>query len=406
MKVLHVIPSVALVRGGPSQVLLEEVKALRNTGIEAEIVTTNDNGTDLLNVPLGKCIEYQNIPIWFFHRFSPPIHSLREFAFSGELTTWLWQNIHQYDLLHISSIFSYSSTIAMVIARIKGVPYIARPLGQLCEWSLQQSAQKKQIYLKLIGQAYLNYSKFIHFTSEQEQKEAAQLNLRSPGFMLPHGLAIPHPIPDARQRLRQHLNLPDDEPIILFLSRLHHKKGLDYLIAALGKLSAYRFTFVLAGSGSLEYETEVKSLLASHGMQNRTKITGFVTGEIKDILLQGADLFALTSYSENFGIAVLEALAVGLPVLVTPGVALADLVVQQQLGYVAQLDVDAISTTIQQILDHPIEAKLIGDRARQFIFERYTWEQIALQMKQIYAHIINQQSVTKLSQHSLNIRNY
>jgi glycosyltransferase involved in cell wall biosynthesis len=387
MKVLHIIPSVAPIRGGPSKAVLEMVKALRDKGIETEIATTNDNGPDLLDVPLKQRTEYKQVPIYFFPRFSPHIHPVREFAFSNELTAWLWQKIRSYDLLHIHAIFSYPSTVAMAIARQQKVPYIVRPLGQLCEWSLQQSALKKQIYLNVIEKANINGASILHLTSKQEQQELSRLNLSTPSFILPHGISIPPTIPNARVRLREHLKLPSDEPIILFLSRLHPKKGLDYLIPALGKLTHHRFTFVIAGTGSSEYEAEVKSLVASQGIENCTYIAGFVEGESKNLLMQGADLFALTSHSENFGVAVLEALAAGLPVLVTDGVALADLVKEKNLGYVTELDVKEIASVLQQALEHPQEIKEIGKRARQLISESYTWNQVASNLSSIYTNL-------------------
>ena len=392
MKVLHVIPSVAAVRGGPSQAVIEMVRGLRSQDVDAEIVTTNDNGKDLLDVPLyeltDRLEEYANVPIRFFPRFSPNINAVREFAFSGALTTWLWQHITEYDLVHVHAIFSYASTIAMAIARIKNVPYITRPLGQLCEWSLQQSKLRKQIYLNVIERSNLLCSKSLHFTAEQEKTEFNQLGLNIPNFILPHGVYIPTPIPDAKTQVRKILHILDQRPIVLFMSRIHPKKGLEYLISALSKLKEYNFVLVIAGSGDPDYINQIKDLLKTHDICDRTHMIGFVKGETKNLYLQGADIFALTSHSENFGIAAIEALAAGTPVLITDGVAIAPMVKEQAIGYVTQLEVEAIASIIQEFFDHPDIAKQKGDRATLYIAEHYSWAKITCRLMTVYKNLL------------------
>ncbi|MGC1309752.1 MAG: glycosyltransferase [Phormidesmis sp.] len=393
LKVLHVIPSVSPTRGGPSQAVIEMVKVLRSQAVEATIVTTNDDGSELLDVPLGRELNYQGVPVWFFPRFSPPVPAFREFAFSGAFTRWLWQNAKRYDVMHIHAIFSYPSTVAMAIARRHNIPYIIRPLGQLCEWSLQQSALKKWLYLQLIERTNLNGSQGLHLTSNKEKQEAAKLQLNCSSFVVPHGLDFPSRIDDARQLLRAQFNLPENEKIILFLSRIHPKKGLDYLIAALSNLVKYPFTFILAGSGDPGYEAEIRDLLQASGISNRTILPGFVEGKTKAIFLQGADLYALTSHSENFGVAVLEALAAGLPAMVTPGVALCDEMQRHQLGYVSELTVEAITSTLESYFADPAAALQLGKRAQQFTLKNYTWQSNADNLIKIYQAVLDERTV-------------
>jgi glycosyltransferase involved in cell wall biosynthesis len=391
VKILHVIPSISPARGGTSRAIIDMIHALQSQQIDVELATTNDDCDGLLDVPLNQQILYDRIPTYFFPRFSPSIGAIREFAFSGDFTLWLWQQIEQYDLIHVHAVFSYTSTAAMAIARLKHVPYVTTPHGMLCEWSLQQGASKKQVYLKSIERANIDRSSAIHLTCQQELSELLALDFKSRSFVLPLALTtIPARRDNAAALLRQHLNCPADEPIILSLSRLHYKKGLDYLIPALGKLQQRRFTFVIAGSGTPEYEAEIQSLLERSGIATRTRMVGFIEGTEKDLFIQGADLFALTSHSENFGIAVLEALAVGTPVLVTPGVGLSDIVEAGDLGYyVPELTVPAIMTALERHFADPAAADLMGARARQFILENYTWDKIAKDLTQVYRSVVD-----------------
>ena len=117
MKVLHVIPSISLRRGGPGVAALEMAAALRQQGVEASLLTTNDDGPGLLaDLPLGRWIDQDGVPLLAFGRWSPPIAPLREFAVAPALSQWLGAHLRDYDLLHIHALFSYPSTSAMAQA--------------------------------------------------------------------------------------------------------------------------------------------------------------------------------------------------------------------------------------------------------------------------------------------------
>ena len=390
MRVLHVIPSVAPVRGGPSQAVLQLVRALNQQGVDAEIVATDDNGPELLDLPLESRIEFSGVPVWFFRRFSPNVDAVREFAFSASLTKWLWCNIRKYDLLHVHAFFSYASTVAMMIARRRQVPYLVRPLGLLCAWSLKQSALKKKIYLTLIERSNLNRSRGLEYTAVQELEEAAVLRLKAPSFVLPFGIDLPELLPEAREKLRARIKVPQDEPVILFLSRLHPKKGLEYLFAGLEMIARRRFSLVVAGSGSMEYEAELRCKIDNSPLKGRVHFVGFARDQFKQILLQGADLFALPSHSESFAIAAMEAMAAGTPVLITPGVPLAALVEKFDTGWVTSLGPAAIALALATALNaatDPNTVRARGQRCRM-LAANFSWEHIATLMEGVYRSIL------------------
>ncbi len=387
MKVLHVIPSVASVRGGPSHAALGMVKALRKSGIDAEIATTNDNGFDLLDVPLYQRTEYDGAPVWFLPRFSPP---LKEFIFSTALTRWLWQHISDYDIIHTHYLFSYPSTCAGLIARCQEIPYVVSTIGQLTPWALAQSRLKKQIYTSLIERHNLNRAAAIHCTSNNEAKDVVNFEVKAPIFTIPLGVNQGTNLPNAKQQLRHTYSLSPRTAIILLLARIHPVKRPDLLLRALNRLVTHNndFHLILAGSGETEYVNYLKNLVASLGLTSRISFPGFVNGTDKELLLKGSDIFVLPSFTENFGVAIAEAMAAGLPVIITPGVQIAPEIAQAKAGLVVEGESDTLSEAIAKLLTSPNLRYQLGENGKKLVSSRYSWSAISQNLASIYTAII------------------
>ncbi|WP_017303904.1 glycosyltransferase [Spirulina subsalsa] len=396
-KILHVIPSLSPLRGGPTAVALNLVRALRDRGVEAEITATNDHGPGVLEVPLGERVDYEGVPVWFFPRFSSPFSQVslggdRGFLFSLAWTRWLWQNLHHYDVLDLHYLFSYGSSCAGAIARQQKIPYTVRSMGQLAPWALAQSRRKKQMYAQLLERRNLNQAAAVHCTSPGEVEDVRNFGITAPTLTLPLGVESPPLWPDAPEKLRQTYNIPPETPIILFLSRLHYKKRPELLLEALHHLAPRPpFHLLLAGSGDEDYVNQIKQQVRDLQLQDCTTFTGFVTGEAKQLLLQGSDLFVLPSFSENFGIAVAEAMAHGLPVIVTPEVQIAPDIIQGNTGRVVSGAVEPWASAIAELLASPTLRQTLGANGRHLGQSRYSWQAIAESLLTAYHAIIQHQ---------------
>jgi glycosyltransferase involved in cell wall biosynthesis len=360
--------------------------------VEAEIATTNDNGAGVLDVPLNQRIEYEQVPVWFFPRFLPP---MKQFIFSSELTGWLWQNVRDYDLVNTHYLFSYASTCAGAIARRQRVPYLVRTIGQLAPWALAQSRLKKQVYASIIERHNLNCAAAIHCTSAGEAEDVRKFGISTPTVTLPLGVEMPKIWPNAQQELRQVYGIAPETPVVLFFSRLHYKKRPDLLLYALSRLAAQNqeFHLILAGSGESDYLSYLTDLVSSLGLQSRTTMTGFVTGKAKDMLLQGSDLFVLPSFSENFGIAIAEAMAAGLPVIITPDIQIAPEIAAEKAGLIVEGDVEAVENAIAQLLADRHLRHQLGENGKRLVSSRYCWNAIAQKLASAYTAIHEKQEI-------------
>ncbi|AFY72512.1 glycosyltransferase [Synechococcus sp. PCC 7502] len=388
MKVLHIIPSISPKLGGPTQVVLNLVMALREEGIDVEIATTNDDGDRLLDVPLWQRVEYQGLPVWFFPRFA----QIKDFLPSFSFTRWLWRNIRNYDILDNHYLFSYLPSCAAIIAQWQRVPYTTRTMGQLAPWALAQSKLRKQIYTYLIERRNLDQAAAIHCTSIGEKEDVINFGLKPPKIVLPLGVIPPQIIPNAQQELRNKYGLSPNIPIILFLSRLHYKKRPDLLIESLTELSKHHqdFYLLMAGSGEEKYVQSLLNLVTSLHLEDKVVFVGFVSGYAKDLLLQGADLFVLPTYSENFGIALAEAMVSGLPIITTSGAQIADEITFAEAGLIIDGDINSLAQAIADLLNNPQLRLKMGENGRKYALEKYSWTTIAKQLARAYQGIIEQ----------------
>jgi len=392
MRVLHLIPSISPLRGGPSQAVLSMVAALRQQGVDASILTTNDHGSGVqAGMPLG-CWHHQvalgqSVPVLAFGRWNPPVRVLREFAIAPGLSRWLSQNACQYDLVHVHALFSCTTSLGMAQLRRQRVPYILRTIGQLNRWSLSQSRARKQFFLRLVDRANLQGARYLHFTSEAERGEAGDLHLTPPSYVLPLGVvpSAPHFDPGIRP-----FGNPPYPVRLLFLSRIHPKKQLPVLFDALAVLKqrhpSRAWQLEIAGDGDPEYLQQLQQHCAALGLASQVQWHGFVEGEAKQSLLQQADWFVLPSASENFGIAAAEALMAGTPVLLSPGVALAANVQAAQAGLVCHPSVDSLAGCLEQCLERP--ALRMRQAARQLAEREFSWSSISRQLIGHYEDIL------------------
>lgn len=387
LRVLQIVPSLSLVYGGPSQMVLGLSKSLAAQDVEVTILTTNANGDSgqlPLQVPLNQPIYQDGYQIRYFN-CSP----FRRYKFSSGLSNWLLNHTHEYDLAHIHALFSPVSSTAATIARSKKLPYILRPLGTLDPADLQKKKQLKRVYATLLEGPNLAGAAAVHFTSDQEAKVSERFGVTTRDVVLPLGVELPLNVSEDCTRF----GAPKHVPLIVFMSRIDPKKGLDLLLPALEQLLAegLSFHFVLAGTNpqNPNYDNSIRAQILASPLSACTTMTGFVSGTMKTQLLQAADLFVLPSYYENFGIAVAEAMVAGVPVVISNQVHIWQEIERAEAGWICSCEVASLTNQLRLAFHSASERAHRGANARAHALSHYSWQSIAQQMVQVYHSVLN-----------------
>jgi glycosyltransferase involved in cell wall biosynthesis len=383
MRVLHVISSMSQLRGGPTVSMHSMLKALRRRGIGADVVTTNDDGdTARLDVPLDRFVDVQGERIRYFPR------QTLKYAFSAPLMPWLLRNVRAYDLVHTHGLFSFAPLAAAWCARAAGVPYIMRPAGVLDTWGMKnKSRMVKSTSVRLVESRLLQAAAAVHFTTPLEQTRAADLSLPIRPVVLPTGVEMDEP-GDAGEPV-EGLSAPDTR-IILFLARIHPIKCVDMLLRAFAALEdrGSRLRLVIAGDGDPALVAVLQRLGEELRLGDRVRWLGFTAGARKRWLLARADVFVLPSASENFGIAVVEAMNAGAPVIVTQGCGLADFVGHWNAGLVTDGTAVSLQAALTTILNDESLRLAMGKSGQRGARQELSLEAFGSRLEGLYRSVL------------------
>jgi glycosyltransferase involved in cell wall biosynthesis len=389
MRVLHLVSSVSPICGGPTQAVLGACRSLRAWGVDAVIATTNAHMHE--PSPLGDCVEWEGVPVHFFAHQSPPMYAL-----SYGLTRWLDQNVRRFDVVHAHSVFSYCTTAGSFYARKYGVPYIVAPEGTLDSFPLRKSAFRKRIYLALIERHLLQGAAALDFKTAFEETSVDKLGLSVPRVVIPIGVSEPEAVSVDSVTAFRKRHLLDGRFTLLSLSRLDPIKGIDLVIEALAKLRFPNyFRLLVAGSGDKAYEKTLRDLVNARGLRSVVEFVGLLRGHDKQMALASADAFVLSSYHENFGLAVAEAMQAGLPVIVSDKVGLSSLVYKSGSGLVTKCSPDHIASGLLRMAEEEPLRRKMGENGKRLAKQQFDWNTIAKQMVAVYDDVTRESKATR-----------
>jgi glycosyltransferase involved in cell wall biosynthesis len=385
LRVLHVISSMSRLRGGPSVSMHNMLKALSRRGIAAELVTTDDDGGSArLDVPLDRFVEIEGRSVRYFPR------QTLKYEFSAPMLRWLRAHIRRYDIVHTHGLFSFAPLAAAWRARAAGVPYIMRPAGVLDTWGLRNKSRLvKALSLRIVEGPLLCSAAAVHFTTPLEQERAAELALPIRPIVLPTGMEI--------EASPQEVSLPpanapavdDGKRMILYLARIHPIKCVDVLLRAYAALDDRQSTaLVIAGDGDAALLARLKQLAAELGLGSEVRWVGFAEGTLKRWLLSRAAVFALPSASENFGMAVVEAMSAGKPVIVTSGCGLADFVRRHGAGMVTDGSVAELRAALAALLASEARRLAMGEAGQAAAVRELSLDAFGARLESLYRSVL------------------
>ncbi|RYF78629.1 MAG: glycosyltransferase, partial [Cytophagaceae bacterium] len=363
--------------GGPARVIYDHAGAAVERGHQVDILSPISPGDALYPAPEGVRV----IPVL---RTPPLSRVFREY--SAPLYQYLKAHIHEYDIIHCHGIWHFGSLAPFLLD--KSVTKVVTLHGLLDKWAVRHSYWKKKLLSIVVQKRLLNRADLIHLYNADERDDL----LRYLGHQHPNAVIIPNGIPmadfetlPAPGTFRNQHGISPTQPLILFMSRLNIKKGLDLLLPAFQRY-AQRHTdglLVLAGPDD-GYQATAEAFIREHNLSDRVKLVGMLTGDDKKAALADATAFILPSYSEGFSIAVLEAMASGVATIVSDRVGFGDVIRETGAACLTELTGDSVLESLEKVLNDAAYREQIRTTGQAVVRQRYDLPILADQLLNAY----------------------
>lgn len=369
MNVLHAISGIDPRNGGPTSALIGLAAAQVRAGLDVRVISTWQERDAFRS---AEKLEALGVGV---NMVGPATGKLSRHR---DLRTALEREMRTADVVHVHAVWEEMQHQASRAAQRLNKPYVYTPHGMLDPWNMKKSRLAKTIFLGMRVRKNLQHAAMLHFTTEIEKQWVSRLKLDPPTIVEPLGLDLAdYDRLPPRGTLRARYRQLEDHPIILFLGRVHYGKGLELLVPALALMKRTDAMLVIAGPDAAGYGKVINQLIARHGVDGRVVFTGLIGGEDKLAALVDADLLALPSYHENFGLAVIEALAAGTPAIVSDQVNLHPDITAAGVGAVVPLDAGALAKELDRWLSDDLLHSRAAAAAPLFVRDRYDWNKIA-----------------------------
>jgi glycosyltransferase involved in cell wall biosynthesis len=376
--VIQVVASINREVGGPAVTVPRLASYLGRAGVDSHIATIDDPGFG--SPYLLSAAQVTAVPARMLARrmrgWSPALaHALQQLTGSG------------VDVVHSHGMWMFPNLYARRAALRFRVPLVVSPRGMLDRWSLRRSRVRKYLAWNLFERGNLEAAALFHATSVAEAQSIRAMGFAQPIAVIPNGvdLADPAAVPGRSVLERLHGELTGKH-WLLFMSRLHPKKGIAGLVRVWRELSPQfpDWQLLVAGPDLDGHGAEVRSQVAAFGLAQRVTFTGMLHGEQKSCALAHSEIMALPTHSENFGIVIAEALAHGTPVITTRAAPWEGLE-ERNCGWWIEDSEAALRSALCEALGATSgQRREMGERGREFVAARYAWDRVALEMKSIY----------------------